>query len=47
MLLCRLSFALVFIWLIQIEQPVAAEWVALETRYQLHPLQTAYIDPAA
>jgi hypothetical protein len=24
---------------------VLAEWVAIDARYQLHPLQTAYIDP--
>ncbi|MBS0182766.1 MAG: hypothetical protein JSS39_10220 [Nitrospira sp.] len=25
--------------------PVWAEWVAIDARYQSHPLQTAYIDP--
>lgn len=27
-------------------QPVRADWVAIDARYQSHPLQTAYIDPA-
>ena len=44
MLFYRLSLALVFIWLIQIVQPASAEWVPLEPSYQLHPLQTAYLD---
>ena len=31
--------------LILLHAPVQAEWIALEARYQLHPLQTAYVDP--
>jgi hypothetical protein len=31
--------------LILVYAPVQAEWIALEARYQLHPLQTAYVDP--
>ena len=30
-----------------IHEPAWAEWVALDTRYQSHPLQTAYIDPGS
>jgi hypothetical protein len=26
-------------------QPVQAEWVTIDARYQSHPLQTVYIDP--
>jgi hypothetical protein len=26
-------------------EPVQAKWVAIDDRYQSHPLQTAYIDP--
>jgi hypothetical protein len=33
--------------LILVYAPVQAEWIALEARYQLHPLQTAYVDPGA
>lgn len=31
--------------LILVHAPVQAEWLALEARYQLHPLQTAYVEP--
>jgi hypothetical protein len=31
--------------LILFHAPVQAEWISLEPQYQLHPLQTAYIDP--
>jgi hypothetical protein len=31
--------------LILVHVPVHAEWIPLESRYQLHPLQTAYVDP--
>lgn len=31
--------------LILVHAPAHAEWIALEARYQLHPLQTAYVDP--
>lgn len=37
---------LLFTSLLLIHEPVWAEWVALDARYQSHPLQTAYIDPA-
>jgi len=41
MFMCRLAIT----FIIQLEGPVYAEWVALQDRYQSHPLQTAYIDP--
>ena len=31
--------------LILVHAPVQAEWLALEARYLLHPLQTAYVEP--
>jgi hypothetical protein len=33
--------------LILAHRPVRAEWVAIDERYQSHPLQTAYIDLSA
>jgi hypothetical protein len=36
----------VITFLIQCDGSVYADWVALEDRFQSHPLQTAYIDPA-
>jgi hypothetical protein len=33
-----------FTVLILAHRPVRAEWVAIDERYQSHPLQTAYID---
>jgi len=33
--------------LILAHRPVRAEWVAIDERYQSHPLQTAYIDPSS
>lgn len=44
MLMCRLSFCLAIIVLMQCDGPVYAEWVALKEQYQFHPLQTVYID---
>jgi len=41
----RFSFCLAFTFLIQVDRPAHAEWVALDAQYQSHPLQTAYIDP--
>jgi hypothetical protein len=40
-----------FVWLLAIflilsSTPLYAEWVALDAQYQLHPLQTVYIDAA-
>ena len=45
MLLYRVGLWILFIVLIQAHGPVRAEWVAIDARYQSHPLQTAYIDP--
>ncbi len=44
----RISLWLLLVSLIlfQASTEAGAEWVALEARYQLHPLQTAYIDPS-
>lgn len=41
----RIGLWLVVSSLILVEIPVYAEWIALEARYQQHPLQTAYVDP--
>ena len=41
----RVGLWLVLTSLILVHAPVQAEWIALEARYQLHPLQTAYVDP--
>ena len=41
----RFGLWLVVASLILVYAPAHAEWIALEARYQLHPLQTAYIDP--
>jgi hypothetical protein len=45
MLTYRVGLWILFIVLIPAHGPVLAEWVAIDARYQLHPLQTAYIDP--
>lgn len=45
MLMYRTRCCLAIIFLILIDGPVYAEWVALEDQYQSHPLQTVYIDP--
>lgn len=45
MLMCRFSFCLASIFLIQLDDPVSAEWVALDGHFQSHPLQTVYIEP--
>ena len=39
------GFCLALIGLMPIHRTALAEWVALESRYQSHPLQTAYLDP--
>lgn len=41
----RVGLWIFFVILILAPGPVLAEWVAIDARYQLHPLQTAYIDP--
>lgn len=45
MLTYRAGPWILLIVLILLHGSVWAEWVALDARYQLHPLQTAYIDP--
>lgn len=45
MFMRRFSFCLVVTVLVHLDGPVSAEWLALESRYQSYPLQTAYIDP--
>jgi hypothetical protein len=45
MFIRRFSLCLVVTVLVHLDGPVSAEWLALESRYQSHPLQTAYIDP--
>ena len=44
MLMYRLRFCFAVIFLIHLDDSVSADWVALEDRYQVHPLQIAYID---
>lgn len=41
----RVGLWIFFTALIVAHVPVRAEWVALEARYQSHPLQTIYVDP--
>ena len=41
----RIGLWVLFTVLILAHGPVWAEWVAIDARYQSHPLQTAYIDP--
>lgn len=45
MLMYRVGLWILFTVLILAHGPVRAEWVAIDARYQSHPLQTAYIDP--
>jgi len=45
MLTYRMGLWILLAVLILTHGPVRAEWVAIEARYQSHPLQTAYIDP--
>lgn len=45
MLMYRVGLWILFTMLILAHGPVRAEWVAIDARYQSHPLQTAYIDP--
>lgn len=47
MIECRLRLWLLLASSLLVQTPVeaGAEWVALDVRYQSHPLQTAYIDP--
>jgi hypothetical protein len=45
MLMYRTRCCLAIIFLILIDGPVYAEWVALEDQYQSHPLQRMYMDP--
>ena len=42
----RIGLWLPVVSLVLLHGTVWAEWVALEPRYQSHPLQTAYIDPS-
>lgn len=42
----RVGLCLLVVSLVLLHGTVQAEWVALEPRYQSHPLQTAYIDPS-
>ena len=41
----RTRCCLAIIFLILIDGPVYAEWVALADQHQSHPLQTVYMDP--
>src|SRR5690242_10133362 len=43
----QLASGLVVTALILIHASAQAEWIALEPRYQLHPLQIAYVDPCS
>jgi len=43
----RVGLWLVVALLLLLDAPVKAEWIALEARYQLHPLQIAYVDPGS
>lgn len=45
MLMYRVGLWILFTMLILAHGPVWAEWMAIDVRYQSHPLQTAYIDP--
>lgn len=45
MFMYRVGLCILFTVLILAHGPVLAEWVAIDARYQSHPLQTAYIDP--
>ena len=40
----RIGFCLLVVSLLMLPEVGWAEWVALDARYQSHPLQTAYID---
>jgi len=42
----RIGLWLPVVTFVLLHGTVRAEWVALEPRYQSHPLQTAYIDPS-
>ena len=44
MITYRIGLWILFTVLILAHRPVRAEWVAIDERYQSHPLQTAYID---
>ena len=44
MLTYRFGLWILFTVLILAHRPVRAEWVAIDERYQSHPLQTAYIN---
>lgn len=45
LVLCRVSFCLMIMILMQLDRPVCAAWVALADQHQSHPLQTVYMDP--
>ncbi|WHZ30033.1 MAG: hypothetical protein OJF51_004835 [Nitrospira sp.] len=45
MLTYRMDLWILLTVLILVHGSVWAEWVAIDARYQSHPLQTAYIDP--
>ena len=47
MLMYRVGLWILFTVLILAHGPVRAEWVAIDKRYQSHPLQTAYIEPGS
>lgn len=47
MLTYRMDLWILLTVLILVHGPVGAEWVAIDARYQSHPLQTAYIDPSS
>jgi hypothetical protein len=42
--ICRVGLWLLVASLVLVFTPVQAEWNALEAQYQLHPLQTAYVE---
>lgn len=43
---CWFKFLLAVTFLMLIDRPVQAEWVALGNWYQSHPLQVVYVDPS-
>lgn len=47
MLTYRIGLWILFTVLILAHGSVRAEWVAIDARYQSHPLQTAYIEPGS
>lgn len=46
MLIGRAGFWILLLWVVLVHGAARAEWVAMDTQYQSHPLQIAYIDPS-